>query len=170
MKIKCPKCSYEYDFREACRDGDLLEIIRMQADFGGHSRLFFEYAELFGTTRPIKAAKLRRILSEVREVWVSGKFSFQKRTYLISQAGFVAALKTVCNKHFATPLEGHGYLCKVAIGQAEEEERQRSQEAERALRKKEDLLQAGVRPDTAVERREIPTAVKTELEKIFSRG
>jgi len=49
MNIKCPKCRYEHDLRVAMREANLVEIIKMQADFAPHSRLVFEYAEMFDT-------------------------------------------------------------------------------------------------------------------------
>lgn len=68
MKVKCPQCRYEYGFLEAVKDKDLHDIIRMQTDFAPQSKLVMEYAERFDTTRPVKAAKLLRILLEVREM------------------------------------------------------------------------------------------------------
>ncbi len=144
-QLKCPKCLYEYDVRDASKDRDLVEIIRMMPDFGTHHKLVWEYAELFETTRPMKWKKLLRILSEVREIWNSNRFSLNKRVYAISREGMVAAMRTVCNKSFSAPLQNHGYLAKVMITVAEAEEAKRSTEAEKSLRDKEAALRAGAR-------------------------
>lgn len=148
MNLKCPKCFYEFDVRQATKDAALIEVIKMQADFAPHSKLIFEYSELFWTTRGLKAAKLLRILSEVRDIWTGEKFAFQKRVYEISKGGIVASLKTVCNKRFDVPLENHNYLKKVMISTAEEETRKRSAEAERALKEREARMRASTRPES----------------------
>ena len=159
MNIRCPKCRYEHSLRDAMREASLVEIIKMQADFAPHSRLVFEYAEMFDTTRPIKAAKLLRVLLEVHTIWTSGKFSFRKTPYTISKEGIVNALKVVCNKKL--DLENHNYLIKVMIGIAEQEEEKRKIQNEEALKKKERGLQAGVREgETYKERGGMPSQVK----------
>lgn len=145
MKLKCPKCRYEYDFRDATNNEDLIAVIKMQADFAPHSKLVFEYAELFETTRPIKAARLLRILSEVREMWTSGRVTMSQRVYSISREGMATAIKTVCNKSFAVPLENHNYLKKVLMTTAEAEAQRRSATAEDELKRKEAGLRAGIK-------------------------
>lgn len=145
MKLRCPRCSHEYDLCEAAKDQALLEIIRMQADFAPHSKLVFEYAELFGTTRPIKAAKLLRVLMEALEIWKTRQFVVQKRVYQISKEGFAQALKTVCNKSFSVPLENHNYLKKVMVTVAEQEAQRRSAAEEDELKRKEAGLRAGIK-------------------------
>lgn len=165
MNIRCPKCRYEHSLRDAMKEANLVEIIRMQADFAPHSRLVFEYAEMFDTTRPIKAAKLLRILQEVHTIWTSGKFPFRKTPYQISRDGIVSALKVVCNKKL--DLENHNYLIKVMIGIAEQEEEKRAQQEEQALRKKEEGLKSGVRAgETARERGGMPSQVKEFMKKL----
>lgn len=146
MNLKCPKCLYEFDPRDATKNQDIIAVIRMQADFAPQSKLVFEYAELFETTRPVKEAKLLRILSEVREMWASGRFAMNKRVYSISKEGITAALKTVCNKKFAVPLENHNYLKKVMVTISETEATKRSVADERALKERENRLRATSRP------------------------
>ena len=159
MNIRCPKCRYEHSLRDAMREASLVEIIQMQADFAPHSRLVFEYAEMFDTTRPIKAAKLLRILQEVHGIWTSGKFSFRKVPYQISRDGIVAALKVVCSKKL--DLENHNYLIKVLIGISEQETEKRNIEEEQRLKKKEASLQSGIRPGETVRvTSEVPKAFK----------
>ncbi len=167
MKLKCPQCGFEYGWLDGVRDADLLDIIRMQADFAPHSRLVFEYAELFGATRPIKAAKLLRVLTEVREIWTSGSFAFQKTRYAISREGMAEALKTVCNKRLSG-LDNHNYLKKVMVSVAEAELQKRAAEAERALKEKESRLRyrPGA-PSGPEDAQEVPAGVKAEMEKIF---
>lgn len=164
MKLKCPQCGFEYGWLDAVKDADLLAIIRMQADFSPYSKLVFEYAELFGTTRPIKAAKLLRVLTEIREMWTAGSFAFQKTRYSISREGIAAAMKTVCNKNLAA-LDNHNYLKKVMVSVAEAELQKRSADAEKALKAKETRLRIGTRPMEAGA--PMPLEVKAEMEKIF---
>ncbi|MFQ5901490.1 MAG: hypothetical protein ACE5IH_08040 [Thermodesulfobacteriota bacterium] len=167
MKVKCPTCWFAFDIWEAIREEALLEAVKMQSTFGQHSRLVLEYTELFNAVRPIKALKLHRILSEVKSLWVSGKFSLQKRTYRISQAGIVEALKIMCNKHFESPLQNHNYLKKIMIGIAEKEENERSIRVERELREKEDRLRKGLRlGETSRVKREMPESVKEIIGKL----
>ena len=165
MNIRCPKCRYEHDLRVAMREANLVEIVKMQADFAPHSRLVFEYAEMFDTTRPVKAAKLLRILQEVHGIWTSGKFSYRKNPYQISRDGIVNALKVVCNKKL--DLENHNYLIKVMIGVAEQEGEKRKIADEEALKKKERGLQSGVREgETVRERGGMPSQVKEFIGKL----
>ena len=90
--------------------------------FGPHARLVFEYVEKFGTN-PIrmKSRKILRLMSEVSKLFSSGRFSYRKRAYSISQKGAPASLSVVNNKHFESPLENHNYLKKVMIQVAERE-------------------------------------------------
>lgn len=165
MNLKCPKCTYEFDYRQATKDQALLQIIRMQGEFIPHSRLVFEYAELFETTKPVKALKLLRILSEVLEMWKSGRFAFQKRVYEISKDGMAQALKTVCNKSFASPLENHNYLKKVMLTIAEEEAKRKSAAGEKALIEKEAMLRGRGKPED-LNNFERPAAIGDVVKKV----
>ncbi|WKZ32947.1 MAG: hypothetical protein QY316_00645 [Thermodesulfobacteriota bacterium] len=165
FKLKCPRCIYEYDVREATKDKDLIAIIEMQADFAPHSRLVFEYSELFQTTRPLKPAKLLRILTEVRDIWTGEKFAFQKRVYEISKAGIVQGMKTVCNKRFEAGLENHNYLKKVLISISEEEAKRRSAQAEKELREREARLRTG-RREGPVEPGDRPAPIGEAISKL----
>lgn len=124
MNIKCPKCRYEHDLKTAMREANLVEIIKMVGDFAPHHGLIFEYVSMFDTVKPIKDAKLLRILQEVHGIWNTGKFSHYKTPYQISKEGIVKALTIVCNKPMT--LDSHGYLLKVMIGIAEKEGEERS--------------------------------------------
>lgn len=145
MNLTCPRCGSQFDYREAFKDATLITIIRMQPEFGPHASLVFEYAELFDTTRPIKAAKLLRVLTEVRDLWKAGRFTINRQTYTISQVGIAQALKVVCNKNL-TSLDTHNYLKRVMVTIAEEEEKKRSIDRERVLQEKEKMLRHGTRP------------------------
>ncbi len=162
--IKCVRCGFPQDIRDASKNQHLIEIIQMQAVFAPHSRLVFEYAELFDTTRPIKPAKLCRVLSEIREIWTNGKFAYQRTVYAISRDGIAQGLKLVCGKNFSAPLENHNYLKKVLISIAEEEAKKRADHTEKELARREAMLRAG-RREEPVEKHDSPTA-KEELSKI----
>ncbi|TAN59824.1 hypothetical protein EPN18_09720 [bacterium] len=162
MKFKCPKCGDEYGYAEAVKDDDLTAIIKMQADFAPHSKLVFEYVELFGATRPIKAAKLLRLLLDVRMIWTSGSFAYQKSRYIISLEGMAEALKTVCNKNL-TALDSHNYLKKVMIGIAEGEANKKSVAAEKALKQREAQLRAGNRPEPEGQSKGMPEELRRKL-------
>lgn len=165
LKLKCPRCLFEYDYREAARDQAIMQIIRTVPDFAPHSSLVLEYLELFQTTRPLKPAKLLRILTEVRDIWTGGKFAFQKRVYEISKAGIVQGLKTVCNKRFEAGLENHNYLKKVLISVSEEEGKRRSAQAEKELREREVRLRTG-RKEGPVEHSERPAPIGEAIKKL----
>lgn len=148
VNLKCPKCLYEYDYRQAAKDKAIVQMLGMMPEFAPHSGLVLEYLELFETTRPLKPAKLLRIMTEMRDIWTAGQFGFQKRAYDISRQGIAQALKTVCNKRFDVALENHNYLKKVMISVAEQEAQKRSVDAERALKEKEARLRASTRPES----------------------
>ena len=136
MKVHCPKCGEEYSFTEVCKDRDLLAAMTLLPEFMPHSKLVLEYVALFGAVRPIKAAKLLRLLRELHDVWKSGRFGFNHIVHTISRDGMGQAFKTVCNQ-VKSPLTNHNYLKKVMVTLAEEEARKRSARAEAELKEKE---------------------------------
>lgn len=165
MKIKCPKCRHEYPLREATREEALMEILKMRDVFAPHAKLVFEYVDLFDTVRPIKAAKMLRLLKEISNAWQSGKVKVHKRTLTISKAGIAEAMKIVCNRTFEDPLTNHNYLKKVMVGIAEKEAENQSAQAERDLRKKEKGL---MRPQAGESSKpwgggEMPTHIKESI-------
>jgi hypothetical protein len=167
MKVKCPSCRYEYNIKDATREEDLLAILKMRDDFVPHAKLVFEYAELFVTTRPIKAAKLLRILTEIKSIWKAERFKMRKRTYSISSPGIMTALTMVCNRTFTDPLTNHNYLKKVMTSIAEKEEETRSIEGEKALKKKEKKLTSGaVQVESVIERVKMPENVKDFIKEL----
>lgn len=147
MKLKCPKCLFEYDHRQATKDEAVVQMLEIIPVFVPHSGLMLEYLELFATIRPFKTAKLLRIMIEMRDMWTSERFSFQKRVYEISKQGIAQALKTVCNKRFDVPLENHNYLKKVMISISEQEAQKSSAAAERALKEKEARIRTSSPPE-----------------------
>ena len=78
-----------------------------------------------------------RLMSEVSKLFSSGRFSYRKRAYSISQKGILASLSVVNNKHFESPLENHNYLKKVMIQVAERELKEKRDVLDRDLRKRE---------------------------------
>lgn len=120
---------------------------------------------MFDTVKPIKDAKLLRLLKEVQGIWNTGKFSHYKTPYTISKDGIVSALKVVCNKRL--DLENHNYLVKVMIGVAEKEGEDRARRDEEALKRKEKGLQSGVREgETARVTNGMPSFVKDVIGKL----
>ncbi len=162
MKVKCPKCRQEYDLKATIREEDLFAILQMRDVFVPNSALVFEYADLFDTVRPIKAAKLLRLLTELKVVWKSGEFNHGKRRFKISRDGMAQALRTVCNRTFSEPLTNHNYLKKVMVSISEKEEEARSIQDEKALKKKEGKLRSGRRPENE-EKGSMPDWFKKEV-------
>ncbi|GAB6270544.1 MAG: hypothetical protein STSR0003_03840 [Smithella sp.] len=154
---------------ELSHDSDLLAIIKMLATFGRHSNVVCAYTELFGL-RPLKTKtkKWRVLLEEMKRLFDSESFTYQKRAYKISQAGIVEALNVVVHRNFTDWLDSHNYLKKIMIGIAEKEERESGKQAERDLRKKEGSLMSGARyPETEEvvqlpKMKEVPPARLTE--------
>jgi len=124
-------------------DADLTAIIKMMSIFGKHSNLVWAYCELFGIS-PLKSRrkKLRILLEEMKTIFVSGSFSYQKKTYRISIDGIADALNLVVHKHFETNLENHNYLKKVMISIAEKQARGESVRTEVDLRTREHSLRS----------------------------
>jgi len=124
-------------------DADLVAIIKMQTVFGKHANLVWAYCELFGIS-PLKARrkKLRVLLEEMKALFVSGSFSYQKKTYRIGMDAIADALNLIVHKHFETNLENHNYLKKVMISIAEKESRGEGARAEADLRKREQSLRS----------------------------
>lgn len=148
MKVVCPYCREGFHLEDYLKDSIMVQVIRMLPEFGQHSRLVWEYAELFGISPPLNARKLHRVMSEVLEIFKAGGFEFQRRRYEISRDGLAAALRTTCNALGArgsVPLQNHNYLKKVAIGIAEDESKGRSKENEKELRIKEQGSRSKVR-------------------------
>jgi len=144
MKFDCPWCRKEIDYMELTHDSDLFAIIKMLNTFGKHSNLVAAYTELFGL-KPLKSKtkKWRVLLEEMKRLFDSESFSFQKRAYRISQAGMVEALGIVVHRNFADGLDSHNYLKKIMIGISEREEKESGRRAEKELRSKEASLMYG---------------------------
>jgi hypothetical protein len=133
---------------EMQQDKDLVAINMMSAGFGKNAHLVWAYIELFGVT-PMRAKtkKIRVILEEIKGLFDSGAFKYQKRKYEISQAGIAEALNIVIHRHFETHLDSHNYLKKIMIGISEREGRESGKIAEKDLRKKEDRMRHPVRAE-----------------------
>ena len=149
--MKCPYCAKDFDPREAMAETEWREILALHPELHPYSNLAMEYCELFGVTpMRMRTKKLLRLLNEVAALFRNESFTFKKKTYKISRQGIAEALRTVCNKHFETPLENHNYLKKVMIAISEREAREESIRRERELRKKEERIMAGQREQTEI--------------------
>lgn len=95
----------------------------------------------------LKAPKFRRIMEEMKKLFDSESFSFQKKHYSISHAGIVEALDLCIKKNFEQTLENHNYLKRVMITISEREGKGKSIQGEKDLRKREsDALAGNDRP------------------------
>lgn len=114
------------------------EIIRLLPELGAHGRLAWEYVELFGV-RPIrmKQAKILRRLQEVARLFREERFVYRKKTYTISRAGILEALKEVCNRTFEEPLTNDNYLKRVMMGISDRERKGHRDEQDREQRERE---------------------------------
>ena len=138
--IRCPKCSYKFDYREAVICDDWRGIIILLPVFGQHGKLVFEYVEKFGI-KPlaIKSSKVLRLLRQMGKLFETESFMWKSDTKSISKSGIVEALEIVVNKNFDVPLENHNYLKKVMVGISEREGKAQSVRREKELRKREDI-------------------------------
>ena len=136
--IRCPKCSYKFDYREAQMDDDWREILGLLPVFGRHGKLVFEYVEKFGIN-PLrnKGSKVLRVLRQMGKLFESESFEWRKSTKSISKSGIVEALEITNNKDLNLPLEDHNYLKKVMITVGEREAKEKSIRMEREMRKRE---------------------------------
>lgn len=142
--IKCPNCGKKYSFLEAEANEEWRQIIQLLPMFGKHGKLVFEYLENF-SLNPLKAKskKVLRLMKDMANLFENEKFNLKKTTYEISRKGVVEALIIVNNKQFSSPIENHNYLKKVMSGISEQEEKEKSIEGEKKLRKKEDKIRSG---------------------------
>lgn len=140
--IRCPKCSYKFDYREAVIDENWRDIMGLFPVFGTHGKLVFEYVEKFGINPlRIKSSKALRLLRQMGKLFEKESFEWRKGTKSISKSGIVEALEVVVNKNFDVPLENHNYLKKVMVGIAEREEKERRIREEKNLKKREKRIQ-----------------------------
>ena len=132
-------------------DKDLKFIFEALPSFGTrYSNLVMAYICLFGVTPfQIKAPKLRSILTEMKALFDSQSFAYQKKIYNISHAGIGEALDIVIKKNFETSLDSHNYLRRVMVTIAERESKEKSVRAEKDLRTREDRSLAGGGHDSA---------------------
>lgn len=145
-RIKCLYCGKESNYIEFQMDDELREIIQLLPKFGGYQRLVMEYVELFGVTPlRIKTKKVLRLLGQVASFMDKEQFDFDRKAYRISKRGIAEALNITCNRHFDRPLGDHNYLKKVMISISDREQRERSVESEKRLRKKEERIMSGGR-------------------------
>ncbi len=169
MKFNCPYCRRECDFEEVQMDADLHAIIRMLPSFGPHANLVAAYTELFGIA-PLrsKRKKWRLLLEEMKRLFDAETFVYNRRSYPITRAGIAEALNLIVHRHWESRLENHNYLKKIMIGIAERESQEAGRKAEKDLRKREEALRAGVRPEERID--EIPPEAKAEIARIFGPG
>jgi len=74
------------------------------------------YICLFGVTPfQIKAPKLRSILTEMKTLFDSQSFAYQKKIIIFLHAGIGEALDIVVKKNFETSLDSHNYLRRVMV-------------------------------------------------------
>jgi len=155
MKCRCPHCRLDFDLESVLADNDIVAAIKIMPTFGRHSNLVWAYLELFGIG-PLfnKRKKLRVLLEEMRTLYESESFSFQRKKYSISKAGISEALNMMVHRNFASPLTNHNYLKQVMLGIAEREGKEASKQNERSLREKEDNLRSGIRRELTTEQAE----------------
>ena len=149
MKFHCPHCRHECDYEEMEMDADLMACIKMLPTYGPHANLVMAYTELFGL-RPLKAKrkKWRLLLEEMKRLFDSESFVYNRRRYDIARAGIAEALSVVVHRHWTDHLENHNYLKKIMIGIAEQEGKAAGKQAEQDLKKKEARLMAGKRDES----------------------
>jgi len=163
VKFHCPHCRRESDYEDIQMDADLIAIIKIQPVFGKHHNLVWAYCELFGIV-PLKTKrkKLRLLLEEMKTLFQSEEFAYQKKRYQISQTGIAEALNVAAKKNFAEHLENHNYLKKIMISISEREGKSAGIEAEKDLRKKEAGLMSGSREEQRVYEKEVvPPVLKS---------
>jgi hypothetical protein len=148
MKCRCPHCRLAFELEHVLADNDIIATIKMIPMFGKHSNLVWAYLEQFGITPLVlKRKKLRVLLEEMRALFESESFTFQKKKYRISKAGIAEALNTMVHKSFTDNLQNHNYLKKLMIGIAEKEDIEKSKQNEKSLRQKEEGLKSGIRTE-----------------------
>ena len=144
--MKCPFCTKEFNPSEAMMEDDWRNILKLLPSFGGHSRLVFEYVELFGVTPlRMRSKKILRLLEEMGKLYQLEKFTYQKKVHQISRAGIIESLGVLCNKSFSSVLENHNYLKKVMMTISEKEQKTLSINQEKDLRKRELNHMSGVK-------------------------
>lgn len=127
-------------------DNDLHAIIKLMPAFGQHTHVAMGYCYLFGVSPlRLKAKKLRVLLEELRRLFETESFIYERRRYAISRAGIAEALDVMVKRNFSSTLTNHNYLKQVMMGIAEKEAHRASVEAEKVLKKKEEKLMAGKR-------------------------
>ncbi len=140
-KKPCPWCGKEIDMDELLLDDDLRSIVRQAAAFGPYGTAVWAYLELFGAA-PLarRRKKLLLLLADMKRLFDTERFTFQKVEYAISRAGIAHALETTARRAFADRLENHNYLKKIMVGVAETEGAAKSKRDETALRDREERM------------------------------
>jgi len=145
MLIDCPHCHKEINFMDIQISKDLEFVMAALPSFGTrYAHLVMGYAQLFGVTpMHIKAKKLRLIIEEMKKLFDSQSFAWEKKTYSISHAGIGEALDIMIKRDFRKHLTNHNYLKTVMIDISDRERKETSRTAEKTLRKKEAGLMNG---------------------------
>jgi len=172
MKLQCPRCRTEFDLAHVAANQDLRAVLQIIPRFGDHARLAMEYVELlvgyplYGSLR-----RARRLFEEVLTIYNGGRFDLRRRSFVISRDGVAAALKTVLEADIEGRLTNHNYLKKVMAGRAIAEERERSRQEERDLRRREGAQRHGDRkaPDGRP-LAELPEDIRDGIGKITRRA
>lgn len=145
ITFHCPYCTKELNYMELQMDKDLHYVFEALPTFGQrYSNLVMAYVYLFGVTpMAIKAKKMRIIIEEMKRLFDSQAFSYQKKTYQISHAGIGEALDLCVKKNFPEYLENHNYLKRVMMTISEREGKNQSRAAEKDIKTREQKQMAG---------------------------
>lgn len=115
--MKCPICHSKFGVDDAIREQVKDEFIEMAAYFGRNGWMFVnEYVDCFRLNRfgSVTEKKRLRLLKELRKLYETCEFEFDKRRYRTDRQSIIGAMRVVADKEMFK-FKDHNYLKQILI-------------------------------------------------------
>ena len=140
MRVSCPCCGAVHELDALIADAEARWALARLGRLGDELvALVVQYASCHRPRRrALTWSRFRRLLNEVAEHVEAGEIRRKGRSWTVTRAEWIAALRVVVERRNAgrleTPLRGHGYLLEVARAIADRTEAAGERDIEQARR------------------------------------
>ena len=116
VKMRCPICRGKFSHDDCVRENLKDEYIEIAAYFGRGWLAVNEYVDCFRGSQygSVGEKKRLRILQEIKSLFESCEFDFEKKRYRTDKKSIYGAIKVIIDKEM-TKLKDHNYLKQILI-------------------------------------------------------
>lgn len=114
--MKCPVCRSKFGVDDCLKEGLKDEFVELASFFGRGWMVVNEYVDCFRGNQwgSVGEKKRLRILQEIKFLFESCEFEFEKKKYRTDKKSIYGAIKVVIDKEM-TKLRDHNYLKQILI-------------------------------------------------------